>query len=511
MPDDQPHPLLRRELLRRGLVTAGAVAFGPRVLEALAVGAQGDIGAPVLAAANVPPPPIVTRAEWGADEAIRTVSRDFAPLSKGVVHHTVTQNRDPDPRARVRGIYEFHVRGNGWSDIGYNFVVDEAGVVYEGRWARDYAPGEPHSGENAAGLGVIGAHAASHNTGSFGIALLGTFTSDIVTATEAALASVVRIAAWKFASRTIDPFGSTPFRRADGVVETFPNLCGHRDIVSTGCPGSGLYKRLPEVRTRVSELIRRGLVGHRVLGADGSITRFGGGLDIGDLPRQNLRVPVRAAASTPSGEGVWVVSAEGGIFTFGDAPFLGSMGGVRLNQPIVGMTAHPGGNGYWLVARDGGMFTFGTARFWGSTGAIALNQPIVGMTAHPGGNGYWLVARDGGIFTFGEARFYGSTGAIRLAQPVVGMAATTSGRGYWLVAADGGVFSFGDALFYGSGVGRAGFTGPARSIAAAPGGAGYWILDSAGTVHPFGDAPTFGSTVPASARPALALLPVVRP
>ena len=68
---------------------------------------------------------------------------------------------------------------------------------------------------------------------------------------------------------------------------------------------------------------------------------------------------MRDAASTPSGEGAWVVSADGGIFSFGDAPFLGSMGGRRLNQPIVGMAAHPGGNGYWLVASDGGIFTFG--------------------------------------------------------------------------------------------------------------------------------------------------------
>ena len=68
---------------------------------------------------------------------------------------------------------------------------------------------------------------------------------------------MVRIAAWKFASRNIDPFGSTPFRRADDVIEVFPNLCGHRDVGQTGCPGNGLYKRLPELRARVAELIRR--------------------------------------------------------------------------------------------------------------------------------------------------------------------------------------------------------------------------------------------------------------
>ena len=133
------------------------------------------------------------------------------------------------------------------------------------------------------------------------------------------------------------------------------------------------------------------------------------------------------------------------------------------------------------------------------------------MTAHPGGNGYWLVASDGGIFTFGDARFFGSTGAMTLAQPVVGMAATVSGRGYWLVGADGGVFCFGDALFYGSAVGRPGFTGPARRIVAAPGGRG--LLDPRLGRHraPLRRRPHLRRHDPASARPAIGLLPVVRP
>ena len=250
MPDDHPNPLLRRELLRRGLVTAGAMALGPRVLEALAAGSPAEIGEPVLTAATVPPPPIVTRAEWGADEAIRTQGPFFASLSKGVVHHTVTQNGDPDPRARMRGIYEFHVRGNGWSDIGYNFVVDEAGVVYEGRWARDYAPGEPHSGENAAGLGVIGAHAASHNTGSFGIALLGTYTSETVTATEAALRvggahRGLEVRVPQDRSVRGDPL---PAGRRRGARPS-PTSAATATSSRPGAPGNGLYRRLPELRT----------------------------------------------------------------------------------------------------------------------------------------------------------------------------------------------------------------------------------------------------------------------
>ena len=75
-----------------------------------------------------------------------------------------------------------------------------------------------------------------------------------------------------------------------------------------------------------------------------------------------------------------MVASDGGIFSFGDAAFHGSTGAMTLNQPIVGMASTPSGDGYWLVASDGGIFSFGDAAFHGSTGAMTLNQPIVGMT-----------------------------------------------------------------------------------------------------------------------------------
>ena len=53
----------------------------------------------------------------------------------------------------------------------------------------------------------------------------------------------------------------------------------------------------------------------------------------------------------------------------------------HLNKPIVGMATTPDGNGYWLVASDGGIFAYGDAGFYGSAGSILLNQPVVGMAA----------------------------------------------------------------------------------------------------------------------------------
>jgi hypothetical protein len=120
---------------------------------------------------------------------------------------------------------------------------------------------------------------------------------------------------------------------------------------------------------------------------------------------------------------------------------------VVLNAPIVSMATTPTGNGYWLVGADGGVFAYGDAPFWGSTGAMRLAQPIVSMAATPSGDGYWLVGRDGGVFAFGAARYFGSIpgGGDCWFGPAVRIRPTTTGQGYWILTADGRITSFGDA------------------------------------------------------------------
>ena len=51
-----------------------------------------------------------------------------------IIHHTVTQHQEADPAATVRAIYYYHAVTQGWGDIGYNFLVDLHGNVYEGRY-----------------------------------------------------------------------------------------------------------------------------------------------------------------------------------------------------------------------------------------------------------------------------------------------------------------------------------------------------------------------------------------
>jgi hypothetical protein len=198
-------------------------------------------------------------------------------------------------------------------------------------------------------------------------------------------------------------------------------------------------------------------------------------------------------ASTPDGQGYWLVSADGGVFSFGTAAFYDSMGGRPLAAKIVGMAATPDGHGYWEVASDGGIFAFGDAAFYGSMGGHPLSRPVIGMAATPDGHGYWEVASDGGLFAFGDAAFHGSMGGHPLSRPVVGMAATTDGHGYWEVASDGGLFAFGDAPFMGS-LGGTPLFRPVVSMSPTADGHGYWLTASDGGIFAFGDAPFRGST-----------------
>jgi len=225
--------LQRRQLLWQGVMGAGALAVGPGLLRSLAPSPSSTTHPGPLVPIVAVVPSIVTRAQWGADESLRRDAPDFAPIRRVIVHHTVTANQEPDPAARMRAMYTYHVRGNGWSDIGYNFVVDGSGRIYEGR----AAGGGRSDGEDGSGLGVIGAHASGHNTGSVGVAILGTYTDDRATPSDAALDAVTAIAAWKLGPRGIDPVAAG-------------SLIGHRDVVATGCPGNGCHRRLPELRER---------------------------------------------------------------------------------------------------------------------------------------------------------------------------------------------------------------------------------------------------------------------
>jgi hypothetical protein len=188
------------------------------------------------AVAAVSRPTIYTRAQWGADESIRGAP-EYGEVNGAFVHHTVNANdyTAAEVPQIIRGIYAYHVKSRGWKDIGYNFVVDRFGRIWEGRFG----------GVERA---VIGAHTQGYNDDAFAMSAIGTYTSKVP---EAALLSAYqRLFAWKFSLHGVDPR-----RPVDYDGESWPAVAGHRDAALTECPGQQLYDRLPTIRAGVTTLM----------------------------------------------------------------------------------------------------------------------------------------------------------------------------------------------------------------------------------------------------------------
>ena len=194
--------------------------------------------------------------------------------------------------------------------------------------------------------------------------------------------------------------------------------------------------------------------GYWLIGADGGVFAFGDAVapSWNPLPGETLNAPIVGAARVGT-SGLELTAGDGGVFALNNAPFYGSMAGHPLNKPVVGIATTPTGDGYWLVAADGGVFAFGAAQAPPSNPlpGETLNAPVVGV-ARVGTSGLELTAGDGGVFALNNAPFYGSMANDKLAKPVSGIAMKPDGLGYWLTARDGGVFAFGGAGFFGNAV-----------------------------------------------------------
>jgi N-acetylmuramoyl-L-alanine amidase/FlgD Ig-like domain len=200
-----------------------------------------EVRVPYRAPAATGAPPIVPRLSWGADESIRRASPSYASSVRFVViHHTAGRNdyTRAEAPAIVGGIQLFHVQGNGWNDIGYNFLVDRFGTIYEGRYG-------------GADRNVVGAHALGFNTGSVGIALLGTYGNAKPSA--AALDAIARLVSWRLDLAHVDPTSFLTYisggseRYASGIPVLLSAVSGHRDTGFTECPGAELYAKLPAI------------------------------------------------------------------------------------------------------------------------------------------------------------------------------------------------------------------------------------------------------------------------
>ncbi|MEP7368005.1 MAG: N-acetylmuramoyl-L-alanine amidase [Dermatophilaceae bacterium] len=193
-------------------------------------------------------PRVITRAEWGAPA--QACTPDVASALVGaVVHHTADPNTYTtvaQAMQQIRNDAAYHINGRGWCDIGYNFIVDKWGNIYEGR---------AHSMAEA----VVGAHAAGFNTGTVGVSMLGTYDALPSAATQQ---SVAQIIAWRLRAYHIDPQSSMTYHTGDGgTLSKYYNqnvvlsrISGHRDVGYTACPGNGGYAALPNIRAKAHTL-----------------------------------------------------------------------------------------------------------------------------------------------------------------------------------------------------------------------------------------------------------------
>ncbi len=242
----------------------------------------------------------------------------YGTVNLAVVHHTESANEYTQAQAPgvVLAITKFHRDTRGWNDVGYNYLVDRFGTIYEGR-------------AGGVDLPVIGAHAQGFNGVSTGISVIGSFTAS--EPPTAAVDAVARLIGWRLPLAGMPVSGQVTVRSGGGSLAKFragaavtlPRICGHRDVGSTDCPGNRLYADLGDIRTRAQSRAGTPVVRPEVtLGSAarvryGAEARFEGSVLAPDKTPQ-AGVPVRIEKRGASG--TWVRIAD--TTTDGDGAFL---------------------------------------------------------------------------------------------------------------------------------------------------------------------------------------------
>jgi len=234
----------------------GLAAVLGLVLCADGIGHRSPGGRPPVEARAVnrhaaPKPHIVPRSAW-----LDPLSRHAQPPPRYddrvvavFVHHTDSPNGYDcaDVPRIIRYLYAGQTGARNWDDIGYNFLVDRCGTIYEGR-----AGGVDRA--------VTGAHTQGFNHRTAGIAAIGTFTAG-VPVPKAMTDAIAALAAWKLGLADVDPrtearlvSSNSLSRYPSGTAATLPALAGHRDAYMTTCPGEALSSRLPGIRRQAARL-----------------------------------------------------------------------------------------------------------------------------------------------------------------------------------------------------------------------------------------------------------------
>lgn len=339
-------------------------------LEMVAVRSEVSFDRRPSASAMPAQPPIISRSQWGADEGWRSYASgcdgnpEYASsLRNSFVHHTVNTNTYSmeEAAAIVRGIYHFHTHSNGWCDIGYNFLIDRFGRIYEGRYG----------GITKA---VIGAHAGGFNTGSTGVSLIGDHRT--VSVPAASLNSLRTLLAWKLTYHGVDARawlavtsgGSTKF--SAGTVVPLPTIAAHRNVSSTACPGDMAYNLLdglrPEVQAEAMSAPPFPLPGWQAAGSGPGLLVLDGYGGLHPAGRQGAVAPggfwprwliARDAVMIESGG--YVVDGYGGLHPFAGARSMPNPAYWPGWDIVRGIARGPGPSAGWILDGYGGMHPFG--------------------------------------------------------------------------------------------------------------------------------------------------------
>lgn len=279
--------------------------FDPGVLPAVAApspaplpSARGNCGAPL--------PGYVTRTGWNcpSGQEITRGPASFTTVTHLIVHHSAGVNTSTNWAQVVLAIWNFHVNSNGWADVGYNWLIDPNGIIYEGRGGGD---------------NVVGAHFCGRNTNTMGVCMLGNFNT--VEATTAAFNSLATILAWKACANQLDP-QQTALHNASGLQ--LLRVSGHRDGCATECPGENLYRVLPQVRSAVA----------RRLDVSTSVT---------SAPNRATNLQLSPNPATV-GSGVWI-SSNAPEATVGALQLIDANGRLLAQFPL----ELPAGDHRWLL------------------------------------------------------------------------------------------------------------------------------------------------------------------
>ena len=389
--------------------------------------------APAATIANGLPVAVTTRAEWGANASYMSWDPEYARAGHVVVHHTAGTNSYSAGQSAsiVRGIYYYHAVVLDWGDIGYNFLVDKFGTVFEGRSGSVAAP---------AGRMSIGAHARGVNTGTMGISMMGDYST--VSPSDAQLSSVGKMAGWFLKRAGISDVTGwaglhvwTTERYQAGSTISMPRILGHRDVGYTTCPGNVGYSKLGAIRA--------------IAKAQGSSPQGGSSSAPSTVPQDH---PGAVALRGALGANGWIgaatsgvqASAKGGVFQsfeHGVGYWSPATGAQFVGEPVLSAWGaygyQTGSMGY---PRSGGVVGVGGSRHQIFEGGIAYWRPggrvsfihgsILNAWAAAGWERSWLglptsnetASTKGGVFQRferGVAYWSPATGAQFVGEPVL--------------------------------------------------------------------------------------------